>query len=204
MRPVFPTGAALAAVLALTLGVRPQDPVGEPLTNAGIARAAARVDSVFVSRTAQRAMIRGGDFGSYLIARMGVVPIPPDLRLRVAVSPQHLVLAGQLGDLPAPARGALGAMFSMLPLSTPIAGEIAVDRVAPDAVRFHLATARVNGIPVPETLLDAVMSRVAHQYATPTQSGRDLMVRIPPEGNLELMTGWVRLSRSTPGDGGQH
>lgn len=203
MRPGFSTAAVLVAALAALAGARPQDPVGEPLSNAGVARAAARVDSVFVSRTTQRTMIRGGDFGSYLMARIGVVPIPPDLRLRVAVNPEHLVLAGQLGDLPARTRDVLGAMFAMLPLSTPIAGEISVDRVAANAVRFRLTTARVNGIPVPETLLDAVMSRVAHQYATPNQSGRDLVVRIPPEGNLELMTGWVRLSRSAVGKGGQ-
>ncbi len=195
MRPPLPTGAVLAAVLAATPGVRLQDPAGDPLSNAGIVRAAARVDSVFVSRTAQRALIRGGDFGSYLIARLGVVPIPPDLRLRVAVSPEHLVLAGRLGDLPSRTRDALGIMFAMLPLSTPIAGEIGVNRVAPNALRFRLTTARVNGVPVPETVLDAILARVA--------SGRDLTVRIPPEGNLELMTGWVRLSRSTTGDRGQ-
>jgi len=196
--------SAAAAALAVTLASPPtriQDPAGDPLTNAGIARAAARVDSVFVSRKAQQALIRGGDFGSYLIARLGVNPIPTDLTLRVAVKPQGIVLAGRLADVPERARDAMGTMFALLPLSTPIAGEIAVDRVAPDAVRFRLATARVNGIPVPETVLNAIMSGVAHQYAAPTPSGRDLMVRIPPEGNLQLLTGWVRLSRSATGQG---
>lgn len=200
MRQLMAAGTALAA-LAATPAARLQDPVGEPLTNAGIARAAARVDSVFVSRTARQALIRGGDFGSYLIARLGVYPIPPDLTLRVAVSPSHMVLAGRLGDLPQRARDAMGTMFAFLPLSTPIAGDIAVDRVAPDAVRFRLAAARVNGIPVPETVLNAVMSGVAHQYAAPASSGRDLTVRIPPEGNVQLLTGWVRLTRSVTGQG---
>lgn len=198
MRPLM-AGAVLAAALAAPAS-RLQDPAGEILTNAGVARAAARVDSVFVSRTAHQALIRGGDFGSYLVARLGVNPIPPDLTLRVAVRPTGILLAGRLGDLPVRARDAMGTMFALLPLSTPIAGDIAVARVAPDAVRFRLAGARVNGIPVPETVLNAIMAGVAHQYAAPTPSGRDLVVRIPPEGNLQLLTGWVRLGR-TAGQG---
>jgi len=68
-------------------------------------------------------------------------------------------------------------------------------------VRFRLATVRVNHVPMPEMMLNALMSSVARQYRAPSQTGRDLMVRIPPDGNLELVTGWVRLSRSTVGDG---
>jgi hypothetical protein len=202
MRHLMAAGTALAAALAAPVR-GPQSPTGDPLTNAGVARAAARVDSVFVSRKARQALIRGGDFGSYLIARLGVNPIPPDLTLRVAVRPSGMVLGGRLGDLPARARDAMGTMFAFLPLSTPIAGDIAVDRVAPDAVRFRLASARVNGIPVPETVLNAIMSGVAHQYAAPTPSGRDLIVRVPPGGNLQLLTGWVRLSRTVPEPGGR-
>jgi hypothetical protein len=203
MRQLLAAGAAIAATLAAPAApaARSQDPAGEPLTNAGLARAAARVDSVFVSRTARQALIRGGDFASYLIGRLGVNPIPPDLTLRVTVQPSGMVLAGRLGDLPAQARDAMGTMFALLPLSTPIAGEIAVARVAPDAVRFRLAGARVNGIPIPETVLNAIMAAVVHQYAAPTPSTRDLVVRVPPEGNLQLLTGWVRLSRTVPGQG---
>ena len=192
--------AALAAALAAP-ATRLQNPAGDPLTNAGFMRAAAGVDSVFVSRKANQALIRGGDFGSYLIARLGVYPIPPDLTLRLAVSPSGMVLAGRLSDVPQRARDAMGTMFAFLPLSTPIAGDIAVTRVAPDAVRFRLAGARVNGVPVPETVLSAIMSGVARQYAAPSGSGRDLTVRVPPEGNLQLLTGWVRLSRTVPGKG---
>lgn len=192
--------AALAAALAAPAS-RSQDSAGDPLTNAGIARAAAGVDSVFVSRKARQALIRGGDFGSYLIARLGVYPIPPDLTLRLAVNPSGMVLAGRLSDVPERARDAMGTMFSFLPLSTPIAGDIAVTRVAPDRVRFRLAAARVNGIAVPETMLDLIMSGVARQYASPSPSGRDLTVRVPPEGNVQLLAGWVRLSRSAPEKG---
>lgn len=195
--------AVLGAVLAITVGSALQDPPGDPLTNAGIQRAAARVDSVFVSRTAPRVMIKGGDFGSYLIARLGVVPIPADLTLRVVVNREHMALTGRLRDVPLRARDGLGAMFAMLPLETPVAAEIEVDRVEREAVRFRLAAVRVNHLPVPETLLNAMMSRVARQYGAPSESGRDLVVRIPPDGNLELVTGWVRLSRSTVGDGGR-
>ena len=151
-------GAALLAALAAA-----QAPAGDPLTNDGAQRAAVRLDSVFVSRTAPRVMIKGGDFGSYLIAKMGVAPIPPDLRLRVLVSREHMALTGRLSDVPARAREGLGPMFAMLPLETPVAAEIEVARVQPERLRFRLAAVRVNYIPVPETLLSALRSRVARQ-----------------------------------------
>lgn len=191
----------LGAAVIATLGAPVQGPPGDPLTNDGVQRAAASVDSVFVSRTKPRAMIKGGDFGSYLIARLGVVPIPPDLTLRVIVDREHMALTGRLWDLPARARDALGPMFAMLPANTPVAADIAVNRIEPERVRFRLATVRVNNLPVPETILDALMSRVARQYGAPSESGRDLIVRIPPDGALELITGWVRVSRTTVGDG---
>src|SRR3990172_3266001 len=183
--------------LVVTLGAAVQGRPGDPLTNAGIQRAAARLDSVFVSRTAPRVMIKGGDFGSYLIARLGVVHIPADLTLRVVVNREHLALTGRLRDVPLRARDALGAMFFMLPLDTPVAAEIEVQRIEPERVRFRLATVRINHLAVPETMLSALMSRVARQYGAPTDTGRDLMVRIPPDGELELVTGWGRVSRST-------
>jgi len=187
--------------LAATLGTAAQGLPGDLLTNAGVQRAAARLDSVFVSRTAPRVLIQGGDFGSYLIARLGVAPIPADLTLRVVVNREHLALTGRWRDLPVRARDALGPMFAMLPLDTPVAAEIEVNRVERERVRFRLATVRVNHVPMPEMMLNALMSSVARQYRAPSQTGRDLMVRIPPDGNLELVTGWVRLSRSTVGDG---
>lgn len=191
-------GAALVTILGAGQALQ-----GDLLTNAGIVRAAARVDSVFVARTAPRAMIKGGDFGSYLIARLGVVPIPPDLTLRVVVSREHLALTGRMRDLPVRARDALGPMFSMVPLDTPVAAEVEVDRVEREHVRFRLATVRINHLPVPETVLSAVLARVARQYRAPSKTGRDLLVRIPPDGNLELLSGWVRLSRSPIGDRNQ-
>ncbi|MBI2535762.1 MAG: hypothetical protein HYW06_02060 [Gemmatimonadetes bacterium] len=195
--------AFLGATLAATLGATAQGPPGDPLTNAGIQRAAARLDSVFVSRTTPRVMIKGGDFGSYLIARLGVVPIPADLTLRVVVNREHLALTGRLRDVPLRARDVLGPMFAMLPLDTPVAAEIEVARVERERLRFRLATVRVNHLPVPGAILSALMSRMAREYGAPSESGRDLMVRIPPDGNLELVTGWVRVSRSTVGDGGR-
>jgi hypothetical protein len=193
----------LALGLLVITGAAAQGPPGDPLTNAGIERAAARLDSVFVSRTSPRVMIKGGDFGSYLMARLGVVPIPADLTLRVIVSREHMTLTGRLRDVPLRARDALGAMFSMVPLETPVAAEIEVQRIQPERVRFRLATLRVNNLAVPETMLNALMSRVARQYGAPSETGRDLVVRIPPEGNVELVSGWVRVSRSTAGQEGR-
>src|SRR3990172_589908 len=188
--------------LAATLGTAAQGLPGDLLTNAGVQRAAARLDSVFVSRTAPRVLIKGGDFGSYLIARLGVVPIPADLTLRVVVNREHMALTGRLRDVPVLAREAMGGMFAMVPLDTPLEAEISMQRIEPEWVRFRLATVRVNNLPVPETMLAALMSRVARQYGVPSETGRDLVGRIPPDGNVELVSGWGGGSRCTVGGGG--
>ncbi len=195
--------AALGLVLLASAARAPQGPQGQAFSNAGARRAAASVDSVFTNRTAPRAVIAGGDFGSYLMTRLGVVPIPPDLRLRVVVDTDRIMLTGRVGDLPAQARQALGTLLVMVPLATPIAGDITLRRAARDLVCFRLSAARVGGIPVPETMLHAVFAQVGRQYRGLGATGRDLYLRIPPDGNIELVAGGVRLTRSTVGKGGQ-
>jgi hypothetical protein len=195
--------AAAALALVLLASVRaPHAPQGQAFSDAGARRAAASVDAVFVHRTAAQAVVTGGDFGSYLMARLGVVPIPQDLRLRVAVDPGRIELTGRVGDLPAQARDALGALLFMVPLATPIAGDISLTRPAPDLVRFRLEAARVGGIPVPEAMLNAAFAQAGRQIRGLGPVGRNVYLHIPPDGDVELVTGGVRLTRFTTGQGG--
>jgi hypothetical protein len=196
--------AALVLVPVLLAPVRaPQAPQGQTFSDSGARRAAASVDSVFVKRTATRVIVSGGDFGSYLMTRLGVVPIPQDLRLRVAVDPARIELTGRVGDLPQQARDALGALLFMVPLATPIAGDIRLTRPAPNLVRFRLEAARVGGIPVPEAMLNAAIAQASRQTRGLGPIGRDVYLHIPPGGDVELVAGGVQLTRLTTRQGGQ-
>ena len=197
-----PAGPVALGLVLLASAAAFQLP-GQTFSDAGARRAAASVDSVFTSRTATRTVIPGGDFGSYLITRLGVVPIPPDLGLRVAVDTDRIVLSGRVRDLPAETRAALGTLLFMVPLAPPIAGDITLTRPAQDLVRFRLAAARVGGIPVPEAMLRAAFQQVGRQYRGMGAAGRDVYFHIPPGGNVDLVAGGVRLSRSQTRQGGQ-
>jgi hypothetical protein len=159
----------------------------------GIYRASASVDSVFVDRSLAESTIDGGDFASYLMARLGVIPIPPDLGFRVAVDSQRIMLNGRVSDLPAEAREELGMMLSMVPDRTPVLAYIDLLSAGPRAVRFRLSAVALGGMDIPEVLLQTVMSQVGRRYPTLTKSGRDLFVEIPVNGRISLVQGGVRL-----------
>lgn len=178
-----------------------QGPASDQLTNAGVVRASAKVDSVFIDRLIPETTIDGGDFGSYLMARLGVIPIPDDLKLRVTVDTQKILIHGRVSDLPELARQTLGPLMGMVPLETPIAGDVELSRVNQEVIRFRLAAVRVNGIPVPEGLVAAVMYEVGRQYPVLGQSGRDLYVRIPADGEVVLVPGGVKLRVLGAGEG---
>lgn len=173
---------------------------GEPFTSPGVVRASAAVDSVFIDRLTPEVFIAGGDWGSYLMARLGVTPIPHDLRLRVSVNPERIVIHGRIADLPREAVATLGPLLGMFPPETPVAADLTLDRVALEVVRFRLAEVRVRNMSLPETLVATVMLGVGSQYPALGKTGRDLFVEIPTDGQVQLVTGGVRLS-TTPAHG---
>ena len=171
-----------------------QETAFDSVTAGGVFRASAVVDSVFVDRLSPEGFVTAGDWAAYLMARLGVIPIPPDLRIRVVSDTQRIQLSSRLGDLPYEARRALGPLVGMLPPETVIAGDITLSRAAREVVRFHLETVRVNGIPVPEPLVYSALVEVGRQYPALTRTGRDLFVEIPTDAVVALMDGRVRLA----------
>lgn len=190
---------SLALALAVTVGVAgagrlgAQVPFGDSLTTAGIYRASAMVDSVFVDRSLAETTVDGGDFASYLMARLGIIPIPSDLGFRVAVDTLRILLNGRVRDLPAQARQELGALLSMLPAETPVVAQVDLLSAGARAVRFRLSAVTMGGIEVPDALLQSVMSQVGQRYPALTRSGRDLFVEIPATARVALVSGGVRL-----------
>lgn len=188
---------AVAIAIWLAGQVLAEHPDSQVLSNAGVLRAGAKVDSVFIDRRTTQVTIGGGDFGSYLIARLGVLPIPDDLKLRVAVDTQKILIYGRVGDLPQLARQTLGPLLGLVPLETPVEAEVRLARVGAEVIVFHLAAVRVNRIAVPEGLLAAVMYEIGRRYPVLGATGRDLYVQIPADGEVTLVPGGVRL-RTVP------
>lgn len=177
----------------------------DSLSNRGVVRAAHMVDSVFLDKLKPEGTISGGDWASYLMARLGITPIPASMRIGVTVDTQRVVLKGKVGDLPPEAKLALGPIVNMLGPESVYLADIRLGIAGPTAVRFHLESVTVNGIFVPEPMLQTVMLQVGKQYPALSRTGRDLLVEVPPGGRIKLIPNGVRLtltSDSTGGHGG--
>lgn len=193
---------ALVARLAAGGTAAAQEPAGDPLTNDGVFRASAIVDSVFVDRHLLEADVAAGDFASYLMARLGVIPIPNDLRFRVLVDSERIRLNGRIQDLPEEARQELGPLLSMFPSGTMVNAFIVLADAGSRAIRFHLQSVTVNGFPIPEMALQAVLYDVGKSYPALTKTGRDLYVEIPHTARVLLLPDAVRLIGPRPTDAG--
>jgi hypothetical protein len=193
-------GAALwiLAAAALHGQTSPADSGRVRLSNDGVVRATAQVDSVFVDRQKRAAEIGGGDWASYLLARLGAGKIPDGVGIEVRVDTARIVVQGRFQDLPQETRALLGPIASMVDSSTVIAAEVLMERTGPEVVRFWLRGLRVNGFPFPEFLLASMMASIGKQYPALTASGRDLYVQVPPDGRITLGDGTILLSLASP------
>ncbi len=168
-------------------------PTGEPITNEGVVRASATVDSVLLDGLAADRVVGPGDFASYLMARLGVVPIPADLRFRVVSDTSALRLTGTVADLPPQAVSELGPFVAFLDPQTRLDAIVVLRRENPRAVRFRLAEVLIGGSRVPDDVLQVVMSDVGRRYPALSRTGRDLFVEIPSGASMTLVPDGVRL-----------
>lgn len=174
-----------------------QPPAGR-LSNDGVARAASQVDSVFVGRTKADGRVEGGDWASYLLARLGTGRIPDSLGIQVGIDSTHIEVRGRLQDLPHEARALLGPLAHMVDSATVVIAEVVMERTGRQVERFWLRGLRVNGFLLPEFVLGSMMASVGRQYPALTASGRDLYVQIPTDGRLTLGDGALLIAVSPP------
>lgn len=160
----------------------------------GVARASALVDSVYVDRLLTQAVVPGGDFAAYLMARLGMRALPPDFGFKVAIDTVLIRIAGRISDLPSEARQALSQLVLMLPAQTRLEARVELLPAGPEAVHFRLRSATVDGIAIPEMLLAPLMGSVGRQYPALTETGRDLYVQIPAGASVKLTSGAVVLT----------
>lgn len=158
-----------------------------------MARAQAVVDSVFLDRLVPTGHIEAGDWASYLMARLGVEPIPENTEILVVADTDHFEFSGRLQDLPQEARAMLGPLTALVDSSTVISAEIVQIPEGRGLAHFQLRAVRVGSFPVPETVLRYMLMDVGERYPQLTKTGRDLYIQIPPDGRVILMPGAVRV-----------
>jgi len=180
-------------VIALAAMVATQTPTGR-ITPAGVVRAQAVVDSVFLDRKARDGFIDGGDWASYLMVRLGVTPLPDSVGIVVTTDSQAITFTGRIQDLPAEGRAMLGPLLAMLDSSTVLAAEVVQLPASTGLAHFQLSRVTVGGFPVPEIVLRSMLFNVGDRYPELTKSGRDLFVQIPPDGSIVLVHDGVRLT----------
>jgi hypothetical protein len=167
--------------------------VEDSISQVGVDRASAVVNAVFVDRLIPQGTVGAGDWASYLMARLGIVPIPPDVRVRVRSDSGLVRISSRVRDLNAETRAALGPIAGLLPPDTEIAGDITVSRPIPEVVRFYLDAVRVNGVALPEGIVATTMMQVGRDYPALSTSGRSLYVQVPADADVRFLPGEVLL-----------
>ncbi len=187
----------LAAVLLVSvapLGAQLAIPgTGSPITNAGVARAAVTVDSVFLDRQVSMARVDVGDFTGYLLARLGVPPFPDSMGFRVTSDTARIRIHGRLMDFPADSRAELGPIFAFLDSTSAFTAEISMPQRDGGVMRFRLERLVVNGFPIPEFLFLPALAEYAKRYPVLAQGGRDFLVAMPPEAKVRIGMGVLEM-----------
>lgn len=188
----------MVALLSLAGSVHAQDPNGNPVpvdsvSIEGILRASAVVDSVFIDRLIPAGDIAPGDFGAYLLARLGVEPFPEDLAWRVTADSGILMIRGRFKDIPEESRGLFGNLLLFVDSTTTLEAEVRPGPAGPGLARFRLNRVLINGVAVPEFVMVSILNSVGREYPALTESGRDLYLQVPPEGRVLILPGRIAL-----------
>jgi hypothetical protein len=162
------------------------------LSRCGVVRAQAVVDSVFLDRTAGTGTIWGGDWASYLMARLGA-PLPDTTAIEVEVDSEHITMSGRIKDLPPEARATLGMLSALVDSSTVLTADVVLLPADKGLAHFRLRAVSIGIYPVPEVMLRSMLLDIGERYPALTRSGRDLYVQIPPDGRVTLVPDAVRL-----------
>lgn len=187
-------GAAIACLLFAT-AARAQDSLpGSRLTNAGVLRAGSATDSVFVARTRLVDTIDIGDFGAFLLAKIGGARLYDSLAFKVTADSQRVFVSGRLMDFPPDARAELGPIFSFLDSTSVFVAEISMPQAQDGIMIFRLERLSVRGLTIPDLLLMAALSSYKSRYPDKLAAdGREFHVEIPRQAHASLIANAIVL-----------
>ncbi len=191
----------IGALVLVAPAVSAQKPSGAPpplpgsrITDSGVVRAGAIIDSVFLSRTRLVDTVNIGDFAAHVLARLGVPPFGDSLLFRVTSDSQLVRIAGRLSNFPPEARDELGPIFSFLDSNSVFVAEISMPQHDGGVMRFHLDRVTVQGIGIPEFLLLPALQEYASRYPVLASGGREFLVAMPSEARARLVRNGLEIS----------
>ena len=191
MRSIALVGLLLT-VTAPAAGQSPP-PAGSRITNIGVLRSAATVDSVFLLRTHLVDTVDVGDFTAYILARLGVPPFDDSLAFRVTIDTARVRIAGRLADFPPEARSELGFIFSFLDSLSVFEATMSMPQRANGLMRFRLERVAVRGFGVPDLLLNPALYEYNRRYPVLSAGGREFLVAMPVEAVASLTAAGIEL-----------
>ena len=167
---------------------------GSRISDSGVVRAGAIIDSVFLSRTRLVDTVDIGDFASHVLARLGVPPFGDSLLFRVTSDTQLVRIAGRLSNFPAYERDELRPIFFFLDSNAVFVADVSMPQHDQGIMRFHLDRVTVQGIGIPELLLLPALQEFATRYPVLADGGREFLVAMPPDAHARLIHNGLEIS----------
>ncbi len=186
---------ALVFAAVPCVGAAAQDTLpGSRITNAGVVRAEAATDSVFIIRTRLVDTVDIGDFASYLLARIGAPPFDDSLRFKVTADSLRIHISGRLMDFPPETRAELGPTFRFLDSTSVFSAEISMPQAQDGIVIFRFQRLTVRGFTIPDLLIAGALDDYRQRYPKMlSANGREFHVEIPREARARLVRNGIVL-----------
>ena len=182
--------------IAVVRPVSAQDSLpGSRITNAGVVRATAATDSVYIARLRAVDTVDIGDFAAFLLAQIGAPRFDDSLAFKVTADTERVRIAGRIMDFPAAYRAELGPIFAFLDSSTVFVAEVSMPQADSGLMVFRLERLLVHGYPVPDILVLGALAKYRAQYPRMLAAdGKEFHAAIPLEGRAELTTNAIVLT----------
>lgn len=167
---------------------------GSRITNAGVVRATAATDSVFIARTRLADTINIGDFAAFLLAQIGAPRFDDSLAFKVTADSARVRIAGRLLDFPPSSRAELGPIFGFLDSTSVFVAEVSMPQADSGIMVFRLERLLVQGYPVPDILVLTALAQYRARYPKMLAAGgKEFLAAMPLEGRARLITNAIVL-----------
>lgn len=167
---------------------------GSRITNAGVVRATAATDSVFIARTLLVDTVDIGDFTAFLLAQIGAPPFDSTLAFKVVSDSARVRISGRIMDFPPEQRSELGPLFGFLDSTTVVTAEVSMPQADGGIMVFRLERLLVKGFAIPDILLLGALAKYRTQYPKMLSAGgKEFLAAMPKEARASLTTNGIVL-----------